>query len=192
LKKSSLNYGPNGKSKGSGEVIFFNRADALAAMREYSGMKLDGRELQLEIIATSNVGLAPLPIQARLSGRGGPKAPQRMPVGRGIGGRVARPWVTRVVAREVRVVETLAVVEVVAEPVVAAEAVRNEWTFSNPRNRRRQRKRRRSRESQRRRLRRSNRSRRKHWTPASMHTKLKLWNRKHMLFGLHFIHEYFD
>lgn len=91
LKKSSLNYGPNGKSKGSGEVIFFNRADALAAMREYSGMKLDGRELQLEIIATSNVGLAPLPIQARLSGRGGPKAPQRMPVGRGIGGRVGPP-----------------------------------------------------------------------------------------------------
>ena len=91
MKKSSLNYGPNGKSKGSGEVIFFNRADALAAMREYSGMKLDGRELQLEIIATSNVGLAPLPIQARLSGRGGPKAPQRMPVGRGIGGRVGPP-----------------------------------------------------------------------------------------------------
>lgn len=60
-------------------------------MREYSGMKLDGRELQLEIIATSNVGLAPLPIQARLSGRGGPKAPQRMPVGRGIGGRVGPP-----------------------------------------------------------------------------------------------------
>ena len=47
LKKSSLNYGPNGKSKGSGEVIFYNRADALAAMREYSGMKLDNRELQL-------------------------------------------------------------------------------------------------------------------------------------------------
>jgi THO complex subunit 4 len=98
LKTSSLNYGPNGKSKGSGEVIFFNRADALAAMREYSGMKLDGRELKLEIIATSNVGLAPLPIQARLSAGGGsvggagrgfaPKAPQRMPVVRGnMGGR---------------------------------------------------------------------------------------------------------
>jgi len=83
LKKSSLNYGPNGKSKGSGEVIFYNRADALAAMREYSGMKLDGRELQLEIIAASNVGLAPLPIQARLSGRGASKVPQRVPLGRG-------------------------------------------------------------------------------------------------------------
>ena len=83
MKKSSLNYGPNGKSKGSGEVIFYNRADALAAMREYSGMKLDGRELQLEIIAASNVGLAPLPIQARLSGRGASKVPQRVPLGRG-------------------------------------------------------------------------------------------------------------
>ena len=52
-------------------------------MREYSGMKLDGRELQLEIIAASNVGLAPLPIQARLSGRGASKVPQRVPLGRG-------------------------------------------------------------------------------------------------------------
>ena len=50
-------------------------------MREYSGMKLDGRELQLEIIAASNVGLAPLPIQARLSGRGASKVPQRVPLG---------------------------------------------------------------------------------------------------------------
>lgn len=76
LKTSSLNYGPNGKSKGSGEVIFFNRADALAAMREYSGMKLDGRELKLEIIATSNVGG-----RGNIGGgRGSRGGPQRMDV----------------------------------------------------------------------------------------------------------------
>ena len=88
LKKSSLNYGPNGRSKGSGEVIFFNRADALKAMRQYTGMKLDGRELHLEIIAASNVG-GPVPIAARLSGgRNSAKVPQRMHVvRRGTGGR---------------------------------------------------------------------------------------------------------
>ena len=83
LEKSSLNYGPNGKSKGSGEVIFYNAGRFGCHRGEYSGMKLDGRELQLEIIAASNVGLAPLPIQARLSGRGASKVPQRVPLGRG-------------------------------------------------------------------------------------------------------------
>ncbi|KAJ2747744.1 hypothetical protein GGI20_000214 [Coemansia sp. BCRC 34301] len=46
---ATLNYGPNGKSKGTGEVKFKNPAHASQAVEKYHGVTLDGRPMRIEI-----------------------------------------------------------------------------------------------------------------------------------------------
>ncbi|KAJ2064539.1 hypothetical protein GGI17_000866 [Coemansia sp. S146] len=49
VNKATLNYGPNGKSKGTGEVQFRNPAHAAQAVEKYHGVTLDGRPMRIEI-----------------------------------------------------------------------------------------------------------------------------------------------
>ena len=42
LKKASLSFDSHGKSKGSAEVEFVRKNDALAAVKKYQGVALDG------------------------------------------------------------------------------------------------------------------------------------------------------
>ncbi|KAJ2814822.1 hypothetical protein GGI24_006257 [Coemansia furcata] len=49
VNKATLNYGPNGKSKGTGEVQFRNPAHAALAVEKYHGVTLDGRPMRIEI-----------------------------------------------------------------------------------------------------------------------------------------------
>ncbi|KAJ2033549.1 hypothetical protein GGI08_009093, partial [Coemansia sp. S2] len=49
VNKATLNYGPNGKSKGTGEVQFKNPAHAALAVEKYHGVTLDGRPMRIEI-----------------------------------------------------------------------------------------------------------------------------------------------
>ncbi len=42
LKKVSLAFDATGKSKGSAEIVFVRKQDALSAMRKYNGVALDG------------------------------------------------------------------------------------------------------------------------------------------------------
>ena len=50
MKKSGLNFNEHGKSKGTAEVIYASRADALKAIKTYNGVKLDGKPLRIDLV----------------------------------------------------------------------------------------------------------------------------------------------
>ncbi|KAK7374811.1 hypothetical protein VNO80_08252 [Phaseolus coccineus] len=60
LKRYSINYDQNGRSKGTAEVVFMRNSDALSAIKKYNNMRLDGKPLQIELVGTSTPVLAPL------------------------------------------------------------------------------------------------------------------------------------
>ncbi|KAI3648945.1 hypothetical protein MP228_006799 [Amoeboaphelidium protococcarum] len=66
LKKVSLSFDSSGKSKGSAEVIFIRKQDALYAIKKYNGVALDGRPMRLEMVARIS-GAETASIQSRLS-----------------------------------------------------------------------------------------------------------------------------
>ncbi|KAF9592466.1 hypothetical protein IFM89_014956 [Coptis chinensis] len=67
LKRYTVHYDRNGRSSGSAEVIFTRRADALAAMKRYNNVQLDGKPMNIEIIGTS----VATPVSARVNVVGG-------------------------------------------------------------------------------------------------------------------------
>ncbi|KAL6907475.1 hypothetical protein ACP4OV_002514 [Aristida adscensionis] len=93
LKRSSINYDRSGRSKGTAEVVFARRTDAVAAVKKYNNVQLDGKPMKIEIVGTNTpTAAAALPVsnggQARNAApsiqRGGPASlPQRRPRPRG-------------------------------------------------------------------------------------------------------------
>ncbi|XP_020231978.1 THO complex subunit 4B [Cajanus cajan] len=61
LKRYTIHYDESGRSKGTAEVVFVRYSDALAAIKKYNNMRLDGKPLQIELVGTSSVTPAVAP-----------------------------------------------------------------------------------------------------------------------------------
>eukprot|EP00243_Klebsormidium_subtile_P012484 TRINITY_DN7660_c0_g1_i2.p1 TRINITY_DN7660_c0_g1~~TRINITY_DN7660_c0_g1_i2.p1 ORF type:complete len:272 (+),score=49.77 TRINITY_DN7660_c0_g1_i2:155-970(+) len=92
LKRSEINFDKSGRSKGTAEVVFARKQDAMKAVSRYDGVALDGKPMKIEIIGTN---LPRIPVAARTVapgqefGRGGGFAGRGFPM-RGRGTYVAR------------------------------------------------------------------------------------------------------
>ncbi|KAJ3699348.1 hypothetical protein LUZ61_003053 [Rhynchospora tenuis] len=72
LKRYGVHYDNHGRSNGSAEVVFIRRSDAVAALKKYNNVQLDGKPMKIEIIGT-NAGLPVMPhfnVVASADGRG--------------------------------------------------------------------------------------------------------------------------
>ncbi|KAI4383841.1 hypothetical protein MLD38_009636 [Melastoma candidum] len=55
LKRHAIHYDRSGRSKGTAEVVFSRRMDALAAVKRYNNVQLDGKPMKVEIVGTNLV-----------------------------------------------------------------------------------------------------------------------------------------
>lgn len=60
LKRYSMNYEKDGRSKGTAEVVFARKVDALDAIKRYNGVLLDGKPMNIELIG-NNAEPTPMP-----------------------------------------------------------------------------------------------------------------------------------
>ncbi|KAF3433743.1 hypothetical protein FNV43_RR24846 [Rhamnella rubrinervis] len=55
LKQHSIHYDRSGRSKGTAEVVFLRHSDALAAIKKYNNVELDGKPLKIELVGANLV-----------------------------------------------------------------------------------------------------------------------------------------
>ncbi|CAN7140359.1 unnamed protein product [Brassica rapa subsp. narinosa] len=82
LKRYTVHFDRSGRSKGTAEVVYSRRGDAIAAVKKYNDVQLDGKPMKIEIVGNNNLQSASAP-----SGRHGNGnfngAPRRGGQGRG-------------------------------------------------------------------------------------------------------------
>ncbi|KAK4709624.1 hypothetical protein R3W88_030549 [Solanum pinnatisectum] len=55
LKRYAVHYDRSGRSKGTAEVVFSRRQDALAGVKRFNNVQLDGKPMKIEIVGTNIV-----------------------------------------------------------------------------------------------------------------------------------------
>ncbi|KFK27533.1 hypothetical protein AALP_AA8G395700 [Arabis alpina] len=53
LKRYTVHFDRSGRSKGTAEVVYSRRGDALAAVKKYNDIQLDGKPMKIEIVGTN-------------------------------------------------------------------------------------------------------------------------------------------
>ncbi|KAJ0266689.1 THO complex subunit 4A [Hirschfeldia incana] len=65
LKRYTVHFDRSGRSKGTAEVVYSRRGDAIAAVKKYNDVQLDGKPMKIEIVGNNNLQAASAPSGGR-------------------------------------------------------------------------------------------------------------------------------